>query len=202
MTAKIRNRRWLFFAASIVTTVLVLNSTFFTSAQNDEKKKKKQAKVLEMRDKALADLVKGNADVAKEINNAPGYAVFDNNGIHLLLFATSRGNGVVISNQGAPPYLMKMKQIGAGPGIGVKDYRVIFVFKTTEAMNKFKSGGWDATAEADAAAKTKDSGGAASATGSTVGSQSDPKIYTITKKGVALQATFGGTKFSKDDDLN
>lgn len=199
MNSGIRNTRWFVIAISIVATLLLLNATFFATAQDDDKKKKKQAKVLDMKDKALADLIKGKPEVASEINNAPGYAVFDNNGIHLLLLATSRGNGVVISNSSAPPFFMKMKQIGAGPGIGVKDYRVIFVFRNTAAMNKFKSGGWDSTAEADAAAKTKDSGGAASATGSSV---AGTKVYTITKKGVALQATFGGTKFSKDDDLN
>ena len=199
MNLKIRNTRWFLSAVSIIAVLLVLNSTFITRAQDDDKKKKKQAKVLEMKDKALADLIKGKPEVASEINNAPGYAVFDNNGIHLLLLATSRGNGVVISNGNAPPFFMKMKQLGAGPGIGVKDYRVIFVFKTAAAMMKFKNGGWDSTAEADAAAKTKDSGGAASATGS---SADATKVYTITKKGIALQATFGGTKFSKDDDLN
>jgi lipid-binding SYLF domain-containing protein len=199
MNPEFRNTRWFLSAVSIVAVLLVLNSAFLTRAHDDDKKKKKQAKVLAMKDKALADLIKGKPEVASEINKAPGYAVFDNNGIHLLLLATSRGNGVVISNGSAPPFFMKMRQIGAGPGIGVKDYRVIFVFKTAAAMNKFKSGGWDSTAEADAAAKTKNSGGAASATGSSVG---DTRIYTITKKGIALQATFGGTKFSKDGDLN
>lgn len=199
MNPKIRNVRWFLIAASIVATTFVLSSASFTSAQDSEKKRKKQAKVLDMKDKALADLIKGKPELASEINNAPGYAVFDNNGIHLLLLATSRGNGVVITNGNAPPFFMKMKQIGAGPGIGVKDYRVIFVFKSAAAMNKFKNGGWESTAEADAAAKSKDSGSAASATGSSVG---DTKVYTITKKGVALQATFGGTKFRKDDDLN
>ena len=200
MTSRIRNTRWLAIAASVVAVLFVVNSTFFTSAYDD--KKKKQAKVLEMKDKALADLARDKPETSAEIKKAAGYAVFDNNGIHILLLATSRGNGVVISNRGDAPFFMKMKQIGAGPGLGVKDYRVIFIFKSAQAMNSFKNGGWDATAEADAAAKTKDSGGAAAATGSTVGSSADPKIYTITKKGVALQATLGGTKFSKDDDLN
>ena len=199
MNSKIRNTRWFLTVVSIVATLLVLNAESLTSAQDNEKKKKKQAKVLEMKDKALADLIKGKPEVASEIKNAPGYAVFDNNGIHLLLLATSKGNGVVVSKNGGAPYFMKMRTVGAGPGLGVKDYRVIFVFRTAQAMNNFKNGGWDTTAEADAAAKTKDSGGAASATGATVG---DTKIYTITKKGVALQATLGGTKFSKDGDLN
>ena len=199
MNSKIRNGRWFVLSVSIVAALLVLNATFFASAQDNEKKKKKQAKVLEMKDKALADLIKGKPEVASEIKNAPGYAVFDNNGIHLLLLATSRGNGVVISNRGGAPFFMKMKTIGAGPGIGVKDYRVIFIFKNAAAVEKFKTAGWESTAEADAAAKSKNSGGAAAATGSSVG---DTRVYTITKKGVALQATFGGTKFSKDDDLN
>jgi len=183
--------------ASIVMLLLAVCVVAFSDDAKD--KQKKQGKVLEMKDKALADLYKSKPETAAVIKNAPGYAVFDNNGIHLLLLATSRGNGVVVSNKGETPFFMKMRTIGAGPGLGVKDYRVIFVFKTVAAMNKFKDGGWDSTAEADAAAKTKKSGGAAAATGSSV---DDVQIYTITKKGVALQATLGGTKFSKDDKLN
>ena len=185
--------------ASILSMLLTGLITVARGQKEDDKKKKKQAKVLEMKDKALADLYKGNPEAAGQIKSAPGYAVFDNNGIHLLLLATSRGNGVVMSKGGDAPFFMKMKTVGAGPGIGVKDYRVIFVFKNAAALSKFKDGGWDTTAEADAAAKSKNSGGAASTSGSSV---DDVKIYTITKKGVALQATLGGTKFSKDGDLN
>jgi lipid-binding SYLF domain-containing protein len=185
-------------AASILSVLLMAGWSTFAGGDKEADKKKKQGKVLEMKDKALADLYKGKPEAAAVIKNAPGYAVFDNNGIHILLLATSRGNGVVIPDNG-PPFFMKMKQIGAGPGLGVKDYRVIFVFKNAAAMQKFEDGGWESTAEADAAAKSKNSGGAASTSGSTVG---DVQIYTITKKGVALQATLGGTKFSKDGDLN
>jgi lipid-binding SYLF domain-containing protein len=187
-------------ATSIVLILVSFGMATIVGRPDDaEKKRKKQAKVLEMKNQALADLTKAKPEAAAQIKNAPGYAVFDNAGIHLLLLATSRGNGVVISNNGGSPFFMKMKTIGAGPGLGVKDYRVIFVFKNVAAMNKFKNGGWGSTAEADAAAKSKSSGGATSATGSSV---DDATIYTITKKGVALQATLGGTKFSKDDNLN
>lgn len=41
--------------------------------------------------------------------------------------------------------------------------------------------------------------GAASVSGTAT---SEMDTYIITKKGVALQATLGGTKFRKDDDLN
>jgi len=196
MKAHQERLRKLIGAGSIL---LLLAASLVAFGDDAKDKQKKQAKVLEMKDKALADLYKGNPEAAGVIKNAPGYAVFDNNGIHILLLASSRGNGVVVSNKGDAPFFMKMRTLGAGPGLGVKDYRVIFVFKTATAMQKFKDGGWDTTAEADAAAKSKKSGGAASTTGSTV---DDTQIYTITKKGVALQATLGGTKFSKDGDLN
>src|SRR5215468_10524554 len=109
MNSQIRNTRWFLIMVSIGAMLFVLNSAFFASAQDDQKKKKKQAKVLEMKDKALADLIKGKPEVASEIKKAPGYAVFDNNGIHLLLLATSKGNGVVVSNNGGNPYFMKMR---------------------------------------------------------------------------------------------
>jgi lipid-binding SYLF domain-containing protein len=189
-------RKWMAAAAILLLLVTASLAAFGDDAAD---KKKKQSKVLEMKDKALADLYKSKPEAAGVIKNAPGYAVFDNNGIHLLLLATSRGNGVVMSNKGDAPFFMKMKTVGAGPGLGVKDYRVVFVFKTAAAMQKFKEGGWDTTAEADAAAKTKGSGGAAAATGTSV---DDTQVYTMTKKGIALQATLGGTKFKKDDDLN
>jgi lipid-binding SYLF domain-containing protein len=38
---------------------------------------------------------------------------------------------------------MKMISAGAGLGIGVKNYRVIFVFETPSALSKFVDSGWD-----------------------------------------------------------
>ena len=55
------------------------------------------------------------------------------------------------------------------------------------------------TAKADAAAKTKKSGGAYS--GAAIMAPG-VWVYQITKKGLALQVTLQGTKYSKNDDLN
>jgi lipid-binding SYLF domain-containing protein len=193
--------RWYGF----VFVVALLAATVAASTQDkdaekkQQEKAKKQAAVLKMRDEALADLYKQKPETVELIKKAAGYAVFDNTGIHLLLFATSRGNGVAVDYSTTRPTFMKMTTVGAGPGLGVKDYRVIFLFKNAATLRKFVESGWDFGGEADATAKTKKEGGAASASGSAT---SDMSIYTITKKGVALQATLGGTKFSKDDDLN
>ena len=59
--------------------------------------------------------------------------------------------------------------------------------------------GWQAGAQADAAAKSEEEG-EAMAMAIDVGP--GIKLYQITEKGVALQATIHGTKYWKDDDLN
>ena len=94
---------------------------------------------------------------------------------------------------------MKMMSAGAGLGMGVKDYRVVFVFETEPALSTFMTSGWAAEAQADAAAKAGTSCGAFS--GATMVA---PGVwaYEITKNGLALQLTLQGTKYSKDDSLN
>jgi lipid-binding SYLF domain-containing protein len=94
---------------------------------------------------------------------------------------------------------MKMISAGAGIGIGVKDYRVIFVFENENRLSQFVDSGWAASAEGDAAAKAGKSGTAYSGA-----AQVAPGVwvYQITKNGLALQLTLQGTKYYKDDDLN
>ena len=94
---------------------------------------------------------------------------------------------------------MKMVSVGAGIGAGVKDFRVIFAFETEKALAKFIDSGWDASGQADAAAKAGKTGGSYSGATSVA---PGVWVYQITKNGLALQATLQGTKYYKDDDLN
>ena len=65
-------------------------------------------------------------------------------------------------------------------------------------MHQFAESGWDFGADAGAGAKKGDEGGEASAGASVQGM----KIYLLTDTGVEVQATVGGTKYYKDDELN
>jgi hypothetical protein len=70
----------------------------------------------------------------------------------------------------------------------------------TQRANSFHSSrGTFPGAEADAAAKSDDKGGAASAAGDLA---KGVEVFQITKSGLALQATLNGTKYWKDSDLN
>jgi len=94
---------------------------------------------------------------------------------------------------------MKMISAGAGLGVGVKDFRVIFVFESDKAYKQFLDSGCSGSAQGDAAAKAGSSGGAVSGA---VEVAPDVYVYQITKNGLALQLTLQGTKYYKDDDLN
>jgi lipid-binding SYLF domain-containing protein len=91
-----------------------------------------------------------------------------------------------------------MGEVGIGLGLGVKDFRAVFIFHDRTTLTKFVNSGWEFGGHADAAAKAGDKGAA-------VGGEAlidGITIYQLTKSGLALEATVKGTKYWKDDELN
>jgi lipid-binding SYLF domain-containing protein len=159
----------------------------------------KRGKTRKMATQTLEDLYKLQSTSKELIQKSAGYAVFSNMGTNLLLLSTARGAGIAINSKTKQDTFMKMVSAGAGLGVGVKDYRVVFAFETQQALSRFLDSGWSGSGQADAAAKTSKSGGAYS--GATM-VEPGVWLYQITKKGLALQLTLQGTKYYKDDDLN
>jgi lipid-binding SYLF domain-containing protein len=94
---------------------------------------------------------------------------------------------------------MKGISAGSGLGIGVKDYRVAFVFQTNKALARFLDSCWSGSAQTDVAAKAGENSGAYS---EAVEVAPDVCVYQITKNGLVLQLTLQGTKYYKDGDFN
>jgi lipid-binding SYLF domain-containing protein len=165
-----------------------------TTAGNTPEAKRRA--VLAMKNETLADLYNIRPGAKAKIAAAPGYAVFDNAGI---LFWVSAGTGYgVVQRKGAKPFFMKMAEIGVGVGLGIKDYRTIFIFHNKATLDKFINEGWEFGADADIAAKAGNKGGALGAEALLDGIT----IYQLTESGLAVQATIKGTKYWKDNDLN
>ncbi len=154
--------------------------------------------IQKMRGETLADLYKVHPAARAHIQKAAGYAVFSNVGINLILFSAAGGSGVAMSKSGHATY-MKMVSGGVGFGMGVKDFRGIFVFATDDTLKQFINSGWEASAQADAAAKAGDKGGALAGA---ITVAPGVTLYQLTKNGLALQATIQGTKYYKNDELN
>jgi lipid-binding SYLF domain-containing protein len=179
---------------------IILGAALLTSgvAAKDTPDEQRE-KIRKMAAQTLTDLYGLKPDARSAIQGAAGYAVFNNMGTNLLLLSTARGAGIAVNAKTKQETFMKMISAGAGLGIGVKDYRVIFVFENDGALAHFVNSGWSAETEADAAAKVKKSGAAYSGA---VSVAPGVWVYQITKNGVALQLTLQGTKYSKNDDLN
>lgn len=153
------------------------------------------------RDETLKDLYAINSHAKSDIESAKGYAVFVNFNLNVIFFSASTGRGLVHPNKlfGSKETFMRMAQGGVGLGMGVKDFRAVFVFDDEKVMQKFLNSGWQFGGEADAAAK---GGGAGAATSGAIGIAPGLRVYQLTENGLALQATLHGTKFWVDKEVN
>jgi len=175
--------------------VFILSGCATTGATTDNQKR--QA-IMNMRQDVLSDLYKLHPEARSKVANAPGYAVFSNANINLVLASFSGGEGVVTNNVTGKRTFMKMGEVGIGFGLGVKDFRAVFVFNNRKTLQKFLTSGWEVGAHADAAAKSGKKGRA-------VGGEiliDGVTIYQLTESGLALQATVKGTRYWKDPKLN
>lgn len=155
--------------------------------------------VADMEKETLQRLYKEAPDAQAKLESAPGYGVFSNANVNLVLVSAGGGYGVVVDNATRQRTYMRMALGGVGLGLGAKDYRVVMIFKDKDTMTKFVEKGWDAGANADAAAKAGEKGAEASAEGDI---RKGIDIYSMTEAGLALQATVAGTKYWKDKELN
>ena len=159
----------------------------------------KQREVRQMRTDTLTALYEIHPITREQIREAEGYAVFSNVGINLLVLSTANGFGVVRDHTTGEDTYMRMFSGGVGLGLGAKDFRGVFVFTSRDALDNFVDSGWEANAQADAAAKSGEKGGAWAGA---IEIAPNIKLYQITETGLALQATLQGTKYWKDDDLS
>ena len=161
----------------------------------------RRAETRTMRDEVLKELYKLHPEAVTKIKKAAGYAVFSNVGVNVIFASFAGGHGVVVKTGFLKDNetFMKMGSAGIGIGLGIKDFRAVFVFTDKEKLETFIEKGWDFSGQADAAAKSDNKGAAASGAGTVI---PGVEIYQITKNGLALQATLQGTKYWKDKDLN
>ena len=182
--------------SKLVATVLLAMGTACAFAGTPAEDR---AEIQKMRKETLARLYKVHPAAQSAIQGSAGYAVFSNVGVNLILLSAAGGSGVAHDNASGSDTYMKMVSGGVGFGLGVKDFRGIFVFSTRDKLEQFVNSGWEASAQADAAAKAGDKGGAAAGA---ITVAPGVKLYQLTENGLALQATIQGTKYFKSDTLN
>ncbi|HSE33375.1 MAG TPA: YSC84-related protein [Pyrinomonadaceae bacterium] len=181
---------------TIFVSSLVLACALTAAAKTKEEK---QAELRKKAQDTLARLYKARPSARAAIKRAAGYAVFNSKGVKILVAGGGKGQGIAVDNATQKVTYMKMREVQAGLGMGAKKFSTIFVFETKAALEKFINSGWEFGGQTTAAAKTGSGGGSYEGAASV---SEGVWMYQLTDKGLALELTGKGTKYSKDDDLN
>ena len=147
----------------------------------------------------LAKLYSVQPSAKGAIEGAAGYAVFSNFGMKILVAGGGSGKGVAVNRKTGQRTYMRMGEVQAGIGMGVKKFKVVFVFETPDKLDSFVNQGWEFGGQTTAAATTGDKGAAMQGA---LAVSPGIWMYQLTDKGLALEATVKGTKYWKDSDLN
>ena len=170
-----------------------------TTHAADSKKEKSQKDIRDMAQDTLQRLYKADPKAKSAVEGRAGYAVFSNFGVKILVAGSGNGKGVAVNHKSKSQTFMKMIEVQAGLGMGVKTFRVVFVFDNEKVLNSFINSGWEFGGQASAAAKNGDKGAAMAGAASVSGGV---WMYQLTDKGLAAEVSPKSTKYYKDDDLN
>ena len=158
-----------------------------------EKEAERNAR-LKLAEEALEKLYKVRPEARKSVEGAAGYAVFDITSIYAILFVGQKGHGVLFNNATKKPTFMTSNRAGTGPGVGKQRVFQVFVFKTKDAMGQFLlTGGMGGDISGSVSTGSE---------GTVLSFNPSIDIYQIAASGMAVQASWGGTVYSVDKDLN
>ena len=91
--------------------------------------------------------------------------MLSNLSVKIFLLGPGHGYGMLFENATGKETFMRMAQLGAGVGMGVRTMRVLFVFHDPKTLATFRDSGWQFGGDATAAAKAGNVGGSAGAQG-------------------------------------
>ena len=192
------------FILGIVITFLLLISFITVSspllaAATKEQIEQQRVDIKKMADLTLKRLYATQPSAKSAIQKAAGYAVFSNFGMKILFAGGGSGKGIAVKNKSGQTTFMKMIEVQAGFGMGVKKFRLIWVFENQADLDGFINSGWEVGGQGTAAAQASGEGGALAGAMSI---KPGVWLYQLTDDGLALELTAKGTKYYKDDTLN
>jgi lipid-binding SYLF domain-containing protein len=162
-------------------------------------KEQQQREIFNQAQQTLADLYKVQPSARKAVESSAGYAAFSNFGMKILVAGSGTGKGLAVNNKTKAMTYMKMAEVQAGLGFGVKKFKLVWVFENEKVLNNFINSGWQMGGQATASAKAGSTG--VSYQGA-VAVAPGIWLYQLSGDSLALELTVKGTKYYKDSDLN
>lgn len=163
-------------------------------------KEEKRQDVRDVAENTLQRLYKSQPRAKDAIDRAAGYAVFSNFGMKIFFAGGGSGSGLAVNRKTKQETFMKMVEVQAGLGVGVKKFRLVWVFEKQSDLDKFINAGWELGAQATASAQMSGKGSEVYAGAMSI--SPGVWLYQLTDDGIAAELTAKGTKYYKDSDLN
>lgn len=163
-------------------------------------KDEKRQDVRDVTENTLQRLYKSQPHAKDAIERSAGYAVFSNFGMKILFAGGGSGSGIAVNRKTKKETFMKMVEVQAGLGVGVKKFRLVWVFEKQSDLDKFINAGWELGAQATASAQMSGKGSEVYAGAMSI--SPGVWLYQLTDDGLAAELTAKGTKYYKDSDLN
>lgn len=139
-------------------------------------------------DSALNQARSGNGSFDSIIRRAPGYAVFPAVGKGGAGAGGAYGRGIVYKN-GVQVGYTDLSQATIGAQLGGQTYTQILVFETVNALDRFRQGNYEFSAQATAVALH-------SGEGANARFEDGVAVFTMDESGLMFEAAVGGQKFS------
>ena len=175
-----------------VLLVMVLSISVASAASLEEKRQH----IRDISNKTLLKLYDLQPKARDYVENAAGYGVFGNWGVKLLIIGGGTGKGMAVNNSNNHETFMDMVAGTVGLGLGAKTFNVVFIFENENALHDFTANGWQFGGQVTAAATDGVSGDSYQGA---VSVSPGVWMYELTDKGLALEVTLKGTKFSRND---
>lgn len=182
-------------ALIMIVGTLLFSPISFAQSKADSQRADIQTQV----NQTLTKLYQQQPKSRKVLQKAAGYAVFSQFGMKILVAGGGTGKGYAFNNKSKQKTYMKMAEVQAGLGFGIKKYALVWVFDNQKAFNNFVNSGWEFGAQTNFTAVK---GGEGVALEGAISVSPGVWIYQLTEDGLSLELTAKGTKYYKDSSLN
>ena len=182
-----------------VLTIMIILFTLTVSISHAASAEEKRDSIRKMRNETLQKLYTFRPSAQTALQDAYGYAVFNNSDFHLGLLGGGGGKGLAVINSTGGEIFMKTLEGSVGIGFGIKQYMMVFVFETEKAFADFTDQGWEWGGQATAAITDSVSGGSLQGA---ISIAPDTWVYQMTNKGLEASVTLRGIRFYRNSALN
>lgn len=136
---------------------------------------------------AMSTIQQTQPNIADLFENSVGYAIFPNAGKGAYIIGGASGNGVVYQNGNMIGYA-DMKQVDIGLQAGGKAFIEVLFFNTQAALDEFKNGGYELSANASAVILEK-------GISKEINFEDGVAVVTMPKAGAMAGISVGGQRF-------